>query len=83
MENIEKLKELFNSNDFAKIETGIGLVISLNDKNIYKQCLKGWKITKSSNKAALWRLNFNNTVFEASEIPIIKKTTGIIIPELI
>ena len=73
MENIEKLKELFNSNDFAKIETGIGLVISLNDKNIYKQCLKGWEITKSSNKAALWRLNFNNTVFEASEIPIIKK----------
>ena len=42
MENIEKLRELFNSGEYDQIEVGINLVKSLNDKQIYAKCLSGW-----------------------------------------
>lgn len=42
MENIEKLRQLFDSGDYDQIEVGINLVKSLNDKQIYAKCLSGW-----------------------------------------
>jgi hypothetical protein len=42
MENIEKLRQLFDSGDYDQIEVAINLVKSLNDKQIYAKCLSGW-----------------------------------------
>ena len=61
MENIEKLRELFNSGEYDQIEVGINLVKSLNDKQIYAKCLSGWTfIEKQRNEKIvfiLWRSN--------------------------
>ena len=46
MKEIDKLRELFNSDDFIQIQTAINLVISLNDKEIYSQCLSGWTTSR-------------------------------------
>ena len=46
MKEIDKLRELFNSDDFIQIQTAINLVISLNDKEIYSKCLSGWTTSR-------------------------------------